>query len=101
VLIQSRQIGGPTGPALNASAELMMSKRRLAAAEAAQKSSVKMLLPLVLLILPAMMIIILGRPSFKSFNSCWARASDEHAEQAGRTAAPSTINSVALISKSG
>jgi tight adherence protein C len=67
VLVQSRQIGGRMGPALRASAELLMTKRRLRAEEAAQKSSVKMLLPLVLFILPAMMIVIVGPAAIQIF----------------------------------
>jgi tight adherence protein C len=53
-------MGTRLGPALRASAELLISHRRMRAEEDAQKSAVKMLLPLVLLILPAMMIVILG-----------------------------------------
>jgi len=60
LLIQSEKIGGSLGPALRASAEQMVTNRRLKAEEAAQKSTIKMLVPLVLFTLPAMIIIILG-----------------------------------------
>jgi tight adherence protein C len=60
LVIQSQKMGTRLGPALRASAELLISHRRMRAEEDAQKSAVKMLLPLVLLILPAMMIVILG-----------------------------------------
>ncbi len=60
LLIQSEKIGGSLGPALRASAEQMVTNRRLKAEEAAQKSTIKMLVPLVLFTLPSMIIIILG-----------------------------------------
>jgi tight adherence protein C len=60
LVIQSQKMGTRLGPALRASADLLISRRRMHAEEGAQKSAVKMLLPLVLLILPAMMIVILG-----------------------------------------
>jgi len=60
LLIQSEKIGARLGPALRASADLLNSRRRMAAEEAAQKSAIKILFPLVLLILPAMLLIILG-----------------------------------------
>jgi tight adherence protein C len=60
LVIQSQKMGTRLGPALRASADLLISRRRMRAEESAQKSAVKMLLPLVLLILPAMMIVILG-----------------------------------------
>jgi len=60
LLIQSEKIGGSLGPALRASAEQLVTNRRLRAEEAAQKSAVKMLIPLVLFTLPAMIIVILG-----------------------------------------
>ncbi|MFZ0888726.1 MAG: type II secretion system F family protein [Candidatus Binataceae bacterium] len=60
LLIQSEKIGARLGPALRASADLLNSRRRLAAEEAAQKTAIKILFPLVLLILPAMLLIILG-----------------------------------------
>jgi tight adherence protein C len=60
LLIQSEKIGGSLGPALRASADQLVTNRRLRAEEAAQKSAVKMLIPLVLFTLPAMIIVILG-----------------------------------------
>ena len=60
LLIQSEKIGGSLGPALRASADQLVTKRRLRAEETAQKSAVKMLIPLVLFTLPAMIIVILG-----------------------------------------
>ena len=60
LLIQSEKIGGSLGPALRASADQLVTKRRLQAEETAQKSAVKMLIPLVLFTLPAMIIVILG-----------------------------------------
>ena len=60
LVIQSEKMGTRLGPALRASADLLVARRRLKAEEAAQKSAIKMLLPLVLLILPAMIIVILG-----------------------------------------
>ncbi len=58
--IQSQKAGAQIAPALRASAELLSSRRRLAAEEMAHKAAVKMLVPLVFLILPAMMMIVLG-----------------------------------------
>ena len=60
LLIQSEKIGGSLGPALRASGDQLVTKRRLRAEETAQKSAVKMLIPLVLFTLPAMIIVILG-----------------------------------------
>jgi len=60
LLIQSEKIGARLAPALRASANLINSRRRMAAEEAARKASVKMLFPLVFFILPAMLLIILG-----------------------------------------
>jgi tight adherence protein C len=60
LLIQSEKIGARLAPALRASADLLNSRRRLAAEEAARKSSIKMLFPLVFFILPAMLLVILG-----------------------------------------
>jgi tight adherence protein C len=60
LLIQSEKIGARLAPALRASADLLNSRRRMAAEEAARKTSVKMLFPLVFFVLPAMMIIIMG-----------------------------------------
>jgi tight adherence protein C len=60
LLIQSEKIGARLAPALRASADLLNSRRRLAAEEAARKTSVKMLFPLVFFVLPAMMLIIMG-----------------------------------------
>jgi tight adherence protein C len=60
LLIQSEKIGGSLGPALRASADQLVTSRRLRAEEAAQRSAVKMLIPLVLFTLPAMIIVILG-----------------------------------------
>jgi tight adherence protein C len=58
--IQSERVGARMAPSLRASADLLNSRRRLAAEEAASKTAVKMLVPLVFLILPAMMIVVLG-----------------------------------------
>ncbi|HKD66756.1 MAG TPA: type II secretion system F family protein [Candidatus Binataceae bacterium] len=60
LLIQSEKIGARLAPALRAAAELLNSRRRLAAEEAARKTSIKMLFPLVFFILPAMLLVILG-----------------------------------------
>ena len=60
LLIQSEKVGARLAPALRANAQLLNSRRRMAAEEAARKTSVKMLLPLVFFILPAMLLIILG-----------------------------------------
>ncbi len=60
LVIQSEKVGASLAPALRASADLLNSRRRLAAEEAAHKTAVKMLFPLVFLILPAMMLIVLG-----------------------------------------
>ena len=60
LLIQSEKIGARLAPALRASANLINSRRRMAAEEAARKASVKMLFPLVFFILPAMLLVILG-----------------------------------------
>jgi len=60
LVIQSEKAGARMAAALRASAELLISQRRLAAEEAANKTAVKMLIPLVFLILPALLLIILG-----------------------------------------
>lgn len=60
LLIQSEKIGARLAPALRAAADLLNSRRRLAAEEAARKTSIKMLFPLVFFILPAMLLVILG-----------------------------------------
>ncbi len=60
LLIQSEKIGARLAPALRAAADLLNSRRRLAAEEAARKSAIKMLFPLVFFILPAMLLVILG-----------------------------------------
>jgi len=58
--IQSEKVGARMAPALRASADLLNSKRRLAAEEAASKTAVKILIPLVFFVLPAMMLVVLG-----------------------------------------
>ncbi len=60
LVIQSEKVGASLAPALRASADLLNSRRRLAAEEMAHKTAVKMLFPLVFLILPAMMLVVLG-----------------------------------------
>src|SRR5579875_660093 len=60
LLIQSEKIGARLAPALRAAADLLNSRRRMAAEEAARKTSIKMLFPLVFFILPAMLLVILG-----------------------------------------
>ncbi len=60
LLIQSQKVGARLAPALRASAEMLTSRRRMAAEEAAHKASVKIMIPLVLLILPALFMIVLG-----------------------------------------
>jgi tight adherence protein C len=60
LIIQSERVGASLAPALRASADLLNSRRRLAAEEAAHKIAVQMLFPLVFLILPAMMLVVLG-----------------------------------------
>ncbi|MGO9055989.1 MAG: type II secretion system F family protein [Candidatus Binataceae bacterium] len=60
LLIQSEKIGARLAPALRASANLLNSRRHMAAEEAARKASIKMLFPLVFFILPAMLLVILG-----------------------------------------
>jgi tight adherence protein C len=63
LIIQSEQMGSRLGPALRASGEQLLARRRARAEERAQRSAVQMLFPLVILILPAMVIVILG-PAF-------------------------------------
>jgi tight adherence protein C len=58
--IQSDKVGARIASALRASADLLTSRRRLAAEEAAHKASVKILFPLIFLILPALLLITLG-----------------------------------------
>jgi tight adherence protein C len=67
--IQSQKVGARIAPALRASAELLSSRRRLAAEETAHKAAVKMLVPLVFLILPAMMLIVLGPAIIQIFRT--------------------------------
>lgn len=60
LLIQSQKVGARLAPALRASADMLTSRRRMAAEEAAHKASVKIMIPLVLFILPALFLIVLG-----------------------------------------
>ena len=60
LIVQSERVGASLAPALRASADLLNSRRKLAAEESAHKTAVQMLFPLIFLILPAMMLIVLG-----------------------------------------
>ena len=59
-LIQSEQLGAQMAPALRASSEQLLARRKLRAEEAAQKATIKILFPLVLFVLPAMIMVIVG-----------------------------------------
>jgi len=65
VISQAEKFGTSIAKALRTQADVLRSKRRLAAEERAQKTTVKLMIPLVLFIFPSIFVVLVGPAALK------------------------------------